>query len=68
MKRIFYYILLKIYGISKTLNIIQKGGILMKKIRLVATSKAILREFRRSWRINILGRKPMGRPRKRVSK
>ena len=36
----------------------------MKKIRLVATSKAILRVFRRSWRVNILGRKPMGRPRK----
>ena len=40
----------------------------MRKIRLVATSKAILRECRRSWRINILGRKPMGRPRKRVAK
>ena len=39
----------------------------MKKIRLVATSKAILRAFRRSWRVNILGRKPMGRPPK-VSK
>jgi hypothetical protein len=39
-----------------------------QKIRLVGISKLLLREVRRSWRINILGKNPIGRPRKRRKK
>ena len=43
------------------------GGI-MQKIRLVGISKSLFKEIRRSWRKNILGKNPIGRPRKKRAK